>query len=89
MDSAQARRSATHSAGYRYLLERLREARLAAGFTQADAARALGRPQSFVSKCELGERRVDPLDLQEFARLYRRPFDYFLPKWKPPRRMRR
>lgn len=89
MDSAQARRSATHSAGYRYMLQRLRQARLVAGLTQADAARALQRPQSFVSKCELGERRMDPLDLQDFARLYRKPLTFFLPKPRSERRLRR
>lgn len=37
----------------------LRRARIAAGVTQVEAAKRLGRPQSFVSKCESGERRVD------------------------------
>lgn len=64
------------------MLQRLREARLKAGYTQMGAARALGRPQSFVAKCELGERRLDPIDLLEFARLYRRSVSYFLPKSK-------
>jgi len=46
--------------------------------TQVEVARALGRTQAFVSKCELGERRIDPLDLQDFAALYRKPFEFFL-----------
>lgn len=37
----------------------LRRARIAAGVTQVEAAKRLGRPQSFISKCESGERRVD------------------------------
>ncbi len=49
---------------------RLRAAREAAGLTQAEAAQALGRPQSFVSKCESGERRIDVVELLAFARLY-------------------
>jgi transcriptional regulator with XRE-family HTH domain len=61
------------------MLARLRKARLAAGLTQVDAAKALGRTQAFVSKCELGERRIDPIDLLDFARLYRKPFGFFLP----------
>lgn len=40
---------------------------------------ALQRPLSFVSKCELGERRIDPIDLRDFANLYGRPLDYFYP----------
>ena len=72
-------RSAVHSSGYQYLLRRLRDARVAAGLTQVEVAKALGRQQSYVTKCELGERRIDPIDLQRFARLYRKPFAYFLP----------
>jgi hypothetical protein len=41
-------------------------------------ARSLRRPQSFVSKCESGERRVDVVELQDFARLYGKPLDFFV-----------
>jgi transcriptional regulator with XRE-family HTH domain len=68
----------THSARYRLLLRRLREAREQAGLTQAEVARALRRPQSFVSKCESGERRIDPVELQDFATLYRKALTFFL-----------
>ena len=74
------RHSAVHSAEYQFLLKRLREARHQAGLTQVQVARALGRPQSFVTKCELGERRIDPIDLQRFAKLYGKPLVFFLPK---------
>ena len=80
MGHAKQRRSAVHSAEYRYLLKRLREARRQAGLTQVQVAKALGRPQSFVTKCELGERRIDPVDLQRFATLYRKPLSFFLPR---------
>jgi transcriptional regulator with XRE-family HTH domain len=52
------------------MCERLRAAREDAGFTQADAADALSRPQNFVSKCETAERRIDAIELAEFAELY-------------------
>jgi transcriptional regulator with XRE-family HTH domain len=55
---------------YRMLLMRLREARKAAGFSQETAAVALGVKQKFVSKIETGERRIDPIELQELAALY-------------------
>jgi transcriptional regulator with XRE-family HTH domain len=42
----------------------LREIRLAAGLRQADLAKRLDQPQSFVSKYETGERRLDILELR-------------------------
>lgn len=67
-----------YSRRYKAFLARLRTARKEAGLTQADVARRLGQPQSFVSKCESGERRVDAVELAEFARLYRKPVSSFL-----------
>lgn len=58
---------------------RLRRARLAAGLTQVQVAKALGLAQSFVSKSESGERRVDVLELARLAKLYRKPIDFFVP----------
>ena len=43
----------------------LRQIRTDAGFTQAEVAERLGVPQSFVSKYESGERRLDILELKE------------------------
>ena len=77
------RQSAVYDPDYQYLIRRVREAREAAGMTQAEVAAALDRPLSFVSKCELGERRIDPIDLTKFADLYGKPFEYFVPR---PRR---
>ena len=55
---------------YQAFLQRLRTARRYAGLTQRDVARLLNKPQSFVSKSELGERRVDAVEAVEFARVY-------------------
>ena len=60
------------------MLSRLRSARLEAGLTQTQVAEALGRTQSFLSKVERGERRIDPIELRQFAALYGRPVQYFL-----------
>lgn len=57
---------------------KLRKAREEAGLTQAQVAKELGRPQSFVSKMESGERRVDAVELVQLARLYRQNFNYFV-----------
>ncbi|MFA5891030.1 MAG: helix-turn-helix transcriptional regulator [Actinomycetota bacterium] len=45
----------------------LREARLQPGLTQPELARRIGRPQSFVSKYESGERRLDILELRQIC----------------------
>jgi transcriptional regulator with XRE-family HTH domain len=44
------------------------EARKRAGLTQYELAARLKRPQSFVSKFERGERRLDVLEFREVAR---------------------
>ena len=53
-------------------------ARERAGLTQREAAERLGRSQSFVAKSESGERRVDVIELGEFARIYGRPISFFV-----------
>ncbi len=58
------------SAEYAEMLRLLREARRAAGLTQADVGRALSRTQGAVSKMENGEIRIDPIELQRLAELY-------------------
>ncbi|WP_339687962.1 helix-turn-helix transcriptional regulator [Gimesia maris] len=47
------------------LLDLLRKTRKGAGLRQDDVAERLGRPQSFVSKYESGERRLDILELYD------------------------
>jgi transcriptional regulator with XRE-family HTH domain len=68
---------ASRSGPYLAFRRRLRSARLDAGLSQAQTARRLGKQQSFISKCESGERRVDVVELRRFARVYRVPFSYF------------
>jgi transcriptional regulator with XRE-family HTH domain len=59
-----------YSSEYERFLLLLRSAREGAGLTQIETARRLNRPQSFVSKCESGERRVDVVELSQFCRVY-------------------
>jgi len=47
----------------------LREHRLAKGITQKQLADALGKPQSFIAAIEANQRRVDLVELVQFAEL--------------------
>jgi transcriptional regulator with XRE-family HTH domain len=49
------------------LRELLIEARVKAGLTQVQVAERLGKPQSFVSKYENGERRLDVVEFVKVA----------------------
>ena len=49
------------------LLSLLRELRMEAGLRQVDMARALGKPQAFVSYYESGARRLDFLELRQIC----------------------
>ncbi|MEK6701944.1 MAG: helix-turn-helix transcriptional regulator [Planctomycetota bacterium] len=48
-------------------LSLLRQIRLDAGLRQEDLARKLGEPQSFVSRYESGDRRLDVLELRQLC----------------------
>ena len=54
-----------HSPRYLRLTGLLVQARANAGLSQVDLAARLGRPQSFVSKYESGERRLDVVEFIE------------------------
>lgn len=57
-----------YSAEYQRLCTLLRELRREAGLTQVQVAAELDVPQSFVSKYESGERRLDVIELRHVAR---------------------
>ena len=67
-----------YQAAYHRFRMKLRQARLEAKLTQGQVAQQLGRPQSFVSKMEAGERRVDFVELQILARLFDKQFSFFI-----------
>lgn len=54
------------------------DARNGLGLTQAELASRMGRPQSFVSKYESGERRLDVLEFLEVADLLKIQLPHFL-----------
>ena len=56
-----------YSQEYSRFLELLRDARENKGLTQTEVAQRLGQTQSFVSKVERGERRLDIVELRAFC----------------------
>ena len=62
---------------YKSFLARLVQARKQAGLTQVEVATRLGKAHSFISKCELGERRVDFVELKQLAKIYGKDLSFF------------
>jgi predicted transcriptional regulator len=54
---------------YRHFCKLLAAARKTAGLTQQEVAKSLRRPQSYVSKYESGERRLDVIEFLRVARI--------------------
>ncbi len=67
-----------YSKEHRTLVERLKKARKKAGLNQEEVAKLLGVTQSYVSKIESGQRRIDIVQLKRFAKMYKKNIDYFL-----------
>ena len=63
---------------YSTFRERLIKARRDAGLTQGEVNERMGKAHSFISKCELGERRVDIVELQMLAKIYGKSISFFL-----------
>jgi len=61
--------SSLHSRNYQIFRNELVAAREDAGFTQVNIAEKLGKPQSFISKYERGERRLDFTEFVEIANI--------------------
>ena len=60
-------KKASFSAEYKLLCKLLRDARVNAGLSQEEVAKRLNRPQSYVSKYESGERRLDVIEFMRVA----------------------
>lgn len=52
---------------YRALIERLTDERKRQGITQEELARRLGLHKQFVSRIELGERRLDVIEFLDYS----------------------
>jgi transcriptional regulator with XRE-family HTH domain len=67
-----------YSKEYRIIIDLLKKARINGGLTQVEVAKKLKKPQSYISKCEACERRVDLLELMKLAKIYNKPISYFI-----------
>jgi transcriptional regulator with XRE-family HTH domain len=67
----------THSKEYREIIQKLKAVRLASGLTQTEVALKLKKPQSYVSKIERGERRIDVVELKQLLKVYKSNFKNF------------
>jgi len=56
-----------HSPEYAFFLEELRAVRSRVGMSQVELAERIGEHQTFVSKCELGVRRLDVVELKRWT----------------------
>lgn len=67
-----------YSKEHKHIIEQLKKARKKAGFDQKKVAKLLGKTQSYVSKVESGQRRLDIVQLKEFAKIYKKNLNYFI-----------
>ena len=68
----------TFTREYAALCRLLRETREKAGLTQVGLAEKIGETQSYVSKVERGERRLDLVQLQAFCRAMKTTLSAFV-----------
>jgi transcriptional regulator with XRE-family HTH domain len=62
---------------------KLRKLRESAGITQVQLAQRLGAPQSYVSKVESGERRMDFLEVRDYCKACGQSFTAFVRMLEP------
>ena len=67
-----------YSKEYKNVIEKLKKARFEAGLKQEEVAKKLKKPQSYISKIERGERRIDVAELKELAKIYKRDINFFI-----------
>jgi transcriptional regulator with XRE-family HTH domain len=68
-----------YSIEHKNIIQQLKKAREESGLEQKKVAKLLMKTQSFVSKIESGQRRVDLVQLKAFAKIYKKPLPYFIP----------
>jgi transcriptional regulator with XRE-family HTH domain len=67
-----------HTKEHKHMIEQLKAAREESGFDQETVAKKLKKTQSYVSKIESGQRRIDVVQLKQFAKVYDKQLEYFI-----------
>lgn len=65
----------------KHTIQRLQEARKESGLMQVEVAAMLSKPQSYISKIERGERKIDVAELSAFAKIYNKSLNYFIKQY--------
>ena len=63
---------------HKELIQKLKKARKDVKLEQTEVAKLLGKTQSYISKVEAGQRRIDIVQLKEFARIYKKDLEFFV-----------
>ena len=71
-------KKAIYSREQKQLTEKLKKARKEVSLDQKQAAKKLGTTQSYISKLESGQRKIDVIQLKELAKIYKKEISYFL-----------
>ena len=67
-----------YSEEYKYLVRQLKKARKDARLDQSQVAELLSTTQSSISRIEAGQIRIDPIQLNEFAKIYNKKLNWFV-----------
>jgi transcriptional regulator with XRE-family HTH domain len=67
-----------YSEEHKLVAARIKQAREESGLKQEAVAKILGRTQSYISKIESGQIRIDINLLTELAKVYKKDIEFFL-----------
>lgn len=67
-----------YSKEHKYIIKQLKKAREEADLSQEQIAKVLNTTQSYISKIESGQRKIDVVQLKKFAKMYKKPLDFFV-----------
>jgi len=67
-----------YSKEHKSIVKQLKKAREDAGLSQEEVAKVLNTTQSYVSKLESGQRKIDIVQLKKFTKIYKKDISFFL-----------